>query len=107
MSDEPRHWGCSGFCFKEADRCVEIAALNPHPIHKQTFRRLAAHWLGFARTCRGQSRTWFSWCEPKNGEASPRPWSPFVAHFISSYLKTDSDPMEVAKAYMAGKTREG
>jgi hypothetical protein len=98
---------CSGFCFKEADHCMKLAGLNQSPLHQKTFIRMAAHWVGFAQECGGQFRSWFAWCQPKNREASPRPWSPFVAHFISSYLKTDSNPKDVAKAYMAGKAREG
>ena len=86
---------------------MKLAGLNQSPLHQKTFIRMAAHWVGFAQECGGQFRSWFAWCQPKSREASPRPWSPFVAHFISSYLKTDSNPKDVAKAYMAGKAREG
>ena len=101
MSDEPRLWNCSGFCFKEADRCVEIALLeNSHPIHKRTFRQLAAQWLGTAHTCRGKFQ-WFSWCQSEIPEPTSRPWSPFVAQFIGSFLKCEVDPEEVTNFYVA------
>ena len=110
MSDTSRLWDCSGFCFKEADRCVEIALLeNSHPIYKRTFRQLATQWLGTAHTCRGKFR-WFSWCQPEISEIdepASRPWSPFVAQFIGSFLKSDVEPKEVTNAYMADRGMTG
>ena len=85
---------------------MTLAALRHSRAHQQTFIRMAAHWNGVAQECGGKFRSWFAWCQPETGEANPRPWSPFVAQFIGSYLKIDSDPEEVSKAYMpdnAGK----
>ena len=86
---------------------MKLAGLNQSPLHQKTFIRMAAHWLGVAQECGGKFHSWFAWCQPKNGEAPPKPWSPFVAHFISSYLETDSDPKEVAKAYKLATPAKG
>lgn len=102
--DRPK---CSGFCSKEADHCMLLAGLSQSPLQQKIFIRMAAHWAGVAQECGGEFHSWFAWCQPENVEASPKPWSPFVAHFINSYLEADSDPKDAAKAYKQATPAKG
>jgi hypothetical protein len=79
---------------------LQAADLKISAEHRATFLVVASHWNGVANDCDGQRHPWTEWCHARlEPNDSPLALSPFVAHFIATYLPDVADPKKVAEVY--------